>query len=112
MLTYQVHLERIEHSLPRHDNLLRLLLDGKRPYECRHLLRRFPFGKLAEALLARPRARVNNLEEELPGPRVEYEYGAVDRLGGEVALEGLVDGDTVDVGVVHKPDDLERVGGH
>ena len=41
----------------------------------------------------------------LAGARVEDEDGTVDRLGGQVTLKGLVDGDTVDVGVVDKPDD-------
>ena len=27
----QVDLERVQHTLPRHDNLLRLLLNGQRP---------------------------------------------------------------------------------
>lgn len=35
-----------------------------------------------------------------------YKDGTVDRLGGQIAFERLVDGDTVNVGVVHKPDDL------
>mmetsp|Transcript_31891 Transcript_31891/g.87333 ORF Transcript_31891/g.87333 Transcript_31891/m.87333 type:complete len:766 (-) Transcript_31891:1916-4213(-) len=104
----QVHLEWVEHALARDDDLLGLLLDGQRADERRHLLGRLPLGELAEALLARPHRRVDDLEEELAGARVEDEDGAVDGLGREVALESLVDGDAVDVGVVDKPDDLVR----
>jgi hypothetical protein len=70
------------------------------------LLGSLPLGELAETLLPGPHGGVNDLEEELPGSRVEDEDGAVDRLGRQVALEGLVDGDAIDVRVVHEPDDL------
>jgi hypothetical protein len=43
---------------------------------------------------------VDDLQEELTRARVEDEDGAVDGLGGEVAFEGLVDGDAIDIGVV------------
>jgi hypothetical protein len=46
---------------------------------------------------------VDDLEEELASAGVEDEDGAVDGLGGEVALKGLVDGHAVHIGVVHKP---------
>ena len=49
---------------------------------------------------------MNDLQEQLTGPGVEDENGAVDGLGGQVTFEGLVDGDSVDVGVVDEPDDL------
>ncbi len=72
---------------------------------------------------------MDDLEEQLPSAGVEDEDSSIDRLSGEVALEGLrgresgegegegegeggvvtvylVDGDTVDISVVHKPDDL------
>lgn len=49
---------------------------------------------------------MDDLQEELPGPGVEYEDGAVYRLGRQVSFERLVDGDAVHVGVVHEPDDL------
>ena len=71
-----------------------------------HLLGRLPLGQLSETLLSGPDGGVDDLEEELPRPRVEDEDGPVDRLGRQVALKGLVDGDAVHVGVVHKPDDL------
>ena len=49
---------------------------------------------------------MDDLEEELARSRVEDEDGAVDGLGGQVALERLVDRHAVHVGVVHEPDDL------
>jgi hypothetical protein len=52
---------------------------------------------------------VDDLEEELSRARVEDEDGAVDGLGGQVAFEGLVDCDAVDVGVVDEPDRLRLV---
>eukprot|EP00964_Phaeocystis_antarctica_P078146 scaffold48598_cov65-Phaeocystis_antarctica.AAC.1 len=102
----QVHLERVEHALARHDDLLGLLLDGQRADERGHLLGGLPLGELPQPLLARPDGGVDDLEEELAGARVEDEDGAVDGLGRQVALEGLVDGDAVDVGVIDEPDDL------
>lgn len=71
-----------------------------------HLLGRLPLGQLREALLAGPHGGVDDLQEQLAGAGVEDEDGAVDGLGGEVALEGLVDSHPVHVGVVHEPDDL------
>lgn len=71
-----------------------------------HLLSCLPFGQLTQTLLASPHAGVDDLEEELTSPGVEDEDGPIDGLGGQVALKGLVDGDTVYIGVIHKPDDL------
>jgi len=101
-----MHLERVEHALAGDDDLLGLLLDGQRPDKGSYLFGCLPFGELAKALLTGPDRGVDDLEEELACARVENEDGAVDGLGGEVALVGLVDGDAVDVGVVHEPDDL------
>jgi len=44
---------------------------------------------LSQTFLAGPHRRVDDLEEELAGPGVEDEDGAVDWLGGQVTLEGL-----------------------
>ena len=101
-----MHLQGVQHALARHDNLLGLLLHGKRADKSGNLLGRLPLRQLPQTLLSCPDGRVDDLEEELPGPRVEDEDGSVDGLGGEVALEGLVDGDAVHVRVVHEPDDL------
>lgn len=62
-----------------------------RPPARPHLLCRLPLGQLAEALLPGPHAGVDDLEEQLPRARVEDEDGAVDGLGGQVALKRLVD---------------------
>ena len=49
---------------------------------------------------------MNDLEEKLSCSRVEDEDGTVDRLGGQVTLERLVNGDTINVGVVDEQLDL------
>ena len=56
-----------------------------------HLLCRLPLRQLAEALLPRPHAGVNDLQEQLPRAWVEDEDGTIDGLGGQVALKRLVD---------------------
>ena len=71
-----------------------------------HLLSCLPLGQLTQTLLASPHAGVDDLEEELASPGVEDEDGPIDGLGGQVALKGLVDGDAVHIGVIHKPNDL------
>merc|ERR1719223_1650567 len=65
-----------------------------------------PFRQLTETLLAGPDGRVNDLEEELSSTRIENEDRAVDWLRRQVTLEGLVNRDSVDIGVIHEPDDL------
>mmetsp|Transcript_18308 Transcript_18308/g.41869 ORF Transcript_18308/g.41869 Transcript_18308/m.41869 type:complete len:304 (+) Transcript_18308:1557-2468(+) len=96
----------IKHSLPGHDNLLGLFFHRKRSNEGRDLLRRFPLGKLGKTFLAGPDAGVNNFEKELASSGIENENGTIDGFRGEISLEGFMDGDTVHVGVVDKPDDL------
>ena len=49
---------------------------------------------------------MNDLEEQLASPGVEDEDGAIDRFGGQIALECLVDSHSVHIGVIHKPNDL------
>ena len=98
-----MHLERVEHALARNDDLLGLLLDGEGADERRDLLRRLPLRQLSKALLACPDGGVDDLEEELTRSWVEDEDCAVDRLRRQVALESLVDRDTVDIRVVDKP---------
>ncbi len=71
-----------------------------------HLLSCLPLGKLPQPLLPSPHAGVDDLQEELPRAGVEDEDGSIDGLGGQIALERLVDGHPVHVGVVHEPDDL------
>ena len=48
------------------------------------------------------------LRKSWPVRGVEDEDGAVDGLGGQVALKGLVDSHAVHIGVVHKPYDLQQ----
>ena len=86
-----MHLQRIQHTLTGDDDLLGLFLYRQRTNEGRHLLGRFPLGQLAQTLLAGPHRGVDDLQEQLAGPRVEDEDGAVDRLRRQVALERLVD---------------------
>mmetsp|Transcript_12178 Transcript_12178/g.50989 ORF Transcript_12178/g.50989 Transcript_12178/m.50989 type:complete len:398 (+) Transcript_12178:2351-3544(+) len=103
-----MHLQRVEHALARHDDLLRLLFHRERSYERRNLLGGFPLGELPQTLLPRPHRGVDHLQKQLPGARVEDEDGAVDRLRRQVALERLVDRHAVHVGVVHEPNRLVR----
>lgn len=102
----EVDLEGVQHSLPRHDDLFRLLLDREGPDQGSYFLCRLPLSELAQPLLSGPHDRVDDLEEELAGPGVEDEDGSVDGFGSQVTFEGLVDGDAVHVGVVYKPDYL------
>eukprot|EP00967_Tisochrysis_lutea_P025529 scaffold29471_cov28-Tisochrysis_lutea.AAC.3 len=81
---------------------------GQRSNEGGDLLCGFPLSELAKALLPGPHRRVDDFEEELARTRIEDENSAIDGLGGEVALERLVDGDAINVGVVHEPYDLVR----
>ena len=85
-----MNLEGIQHALPGDDDLLGLFLHGEGSNECRHLFRRFPLGQLTQTFLSCPNRSVDNLEEKLTRPWVEDENGSVDRLGRQVAFEGLV----------------------
>jgi hypothetical protein len=67
----QVDLERVKHALAGHDDLLRLLFDRQRPNERGDFFGGLPLGELTETLLTRPDRRVDDLEEELAGTRVE-----------------------------------------
>ena len=73
----QVHLERVQHALTRDDDLLRLLLNRQGTHERGDFLGRLPLRELSETLLTGPNARVDDLQEELAGARVEDEDGAV-----------------------------------
>jgi hypothetical protein len=66
-----------KHALAGDNHLLRLLLDGERPNQGGDFLGRLPLGELTETLLAGPDARVDDLEEQLAGARVEDEDSAV-----------------------------------
>ena len=73
----QVNLERIQHALPRNNDLLRLLFNRQRPDEGSHFLSSLPLRQLSKTFLTSPDARVDDLQEELPEARVENEDSAV-----------------------------------
>mmetsp|Transcript_71215 Transcript_71215/g.190132 ORF Transcript_71215/g.190132 Transcript_71215/m.190132 type:complete len:287 (+) Transcript_71215:956-1816(+) len=104
----QVHLERVQHSLARDNDLLWLLLDRKRPNQRRNLLSSFPLGKLTQALLSSPDGGVDNLQEQLARARVEDEYGTIDGLRREISLKSLVNRNAIHIRVIHEPDNLVR----
>ena len=99
-------LERIQHALPGNNDLFGLFLNGQGPDQSRHLLSCLPLSQLTKTFLSGPHDGMDNLEEQLTSSRVEDEDGTVDGFGGQVTLECFVDGYSVDVGVVYKPDDL------
>lgn len=49
---------------------------------------------------------MDDLEEQLASTRIEDEDGSIDGFGGQVAFEGFMDGDSVDIGVIYEPDSL------
>lgn len=51
---------------------------------------------------------MNDLQEQLTRTGVENENGTVDGLRHQIAFEGLVCSDTIDIGIVDKPNDLVR----
>ena len=59
-------------------HLFGLLFDGQGPDQSRDFFGGLPLGQLAETLLTGPDRRVDDLQEELTGARVEDEDGAVD----------------------------------
>mmetsp|Transcript_14221 Transcript_14221/g.33094 ORF Transcript_14221/g.33094 Transcript_14221/m.33094 type:complete len:257 (+) Transcript_14221:1810-2580(+) len=103
-----MNFQGVEHTLAGDDDLFGLLLDGERADQRGNLLCRLPLGELSQALLPGPDRGVDDLEEQLPGTRVEDEDGAVDGLCRQVAFKRLVDRHAVHVGVVHEPNDLVR----
>ena len=69
--------EGIQHALSGDDDLLRLFFDWERANQRSDFFGGLPLRELTETLLTRPNARVDDLEEELAGARVEDEDGAV-----------------------------------
>ena len=49
---------------------------------------------------------MDNFQEQLACSRVEDEDGAIDRLCCQIAFKGLVDRDSVDIGIIDKQLDL------
>ena len=98
--------QRIQHSLSGDNDLFGLFLHWQTSDESSHFLCCLPLGELAQSLLTCPHTGVNNFEEELARLGIEDEDGSIDGLGGEISLKCLVDGDSVHIGVVYKPNDL------
>jgi hypothetical protein len=46
------------------------------------------------------------LQKELSRSRIENEDGTINGLSGEISFKSLMDRNTVDIGIIHKPDDL------
>jgi hypothetical protein len=57
--------------------LLRLFLDRQRTNQSGNLFGRLPFGELPKTFLAGPDTRVDDLQEQLTGSRIEDEDGSV-----------------------------------
>lgn len=102
----QVYLQRIQHTLSGNDDLFRLFFDGERSYQCSDFFGSLPLGELTKTFLTGPHRSVNDLQEELTRSRIKDEDSTVDRLCRQVSLERLVDGNSVDVGIVDEPNDL------
>lgn len=103
--------ERIQHTLTGDDNLLRLFFDRERSNEGSDFFGCLPLGELTETLLSSPNRRVNDLDERLSSSRIEDKDSSVDRLSRQISFESLVDGDTVNLSIVHEPNaEEEKVG--
>lgn len=51
---------------------------------------------------------MDDLQEQLSGTWIEDEYGSIDGFGSEISLKSLMDGNSVDIGVINEPNDLLR----
>ena len=101
-----MHFEWIQKALSRHNELLGLFFDGERTHQSGNFLGSLPLRQLSKTFLSCPNTGVNDLQEQLSGPRVENEDGAVDWLGGQIAFKCLVDGDAIDVCIIDEQLDL------
>jgi hypothetical protein len=68
---------RTQHALSSDNDLLRLFFDRQGTDQCCNLFGCLPLCELAEPLLTSPYARVNDLEEQLPRPRIEDKNSTV-----------------------------------
>ena len=68
-----MHFKRVKHAFSRHNNLLWLFFHRQTSDKGCHLLSSLPLGQLAEALLAGPHARMDDLEEQLARLWIENE---------------------------------------
>lgn len=97
-----MHLKRIKQTLSCDDELLRLFFHWQRSNERCDFLGCLPLRKLSKTLLTSPDTSVNDLEEELTSTRVKDEDRSIDWLRCQIALECLVNRDSIDVGVVNE----------
>lgn len=49
---------------------------------------------------------MDNFQEKLTCSRIEDKDGTINRFGCQITLKGLMDGDSINVGIIDKPDDL------
>jgi hypothetical protein len=77
-----VHLQWVQHTLTRDDDLFGSLLLGKRSDQRGHFLSSLPLSQLSKSLLPRPHTRMNNFQEQLPRPGIKNENRPVDRFRG------------------------------
>lgn len=49
---------------------------------------------------------MDNFKEKLTCSRIEDKDGTINRFGCQITLKGLMDGDSINVGIIDKPDDL------
>jgi hypothetical protein len=96
----------IEHSFSRNNNLLWLLLDRKTPYKSSNFFGSFPFCELPKSFLPSPDTRMNNLKEEMTTLRIEDKNGTIYRLCCKIAFECFMNGNSVHISIVNKPDNL------
>mmetsp|Transcript_39638 Transcript_39638/g.86525 ORF Transcript_39638/g.86525 Transcript_39638/m.86525 type:complete len:232 (+) Transcript_39638:1500-2195(+) len=101
-------LQRVQHALARHNDLLGLLFNRKRSNQGRSFLSSFPLCKLGQALLSRPDRSVHNLQEQLACAGIKDKNCTIHGLRRQVPFKCLVNGDTVDIRVIHEPNDLRR----
>lgn len=101
-------LQRIQHALPSDNDLFRLFLHRQRSDQGSHFLSSLPLGQLTQTLLSSPYRCVDYLEEQLSRSWIEDEDGPIDGFSCQVPLKGLVDSYSIDIGVIHKPDNLVR----
>ena len=51
---------------------------------------------------------MNDLQEQLAGSGIEYEDSTIDGFCGQVSFESFVNGHSIHVGIINKPDNLIR----
>lgn len=97
-----MNLKRIEEAFACHNQLFGLFFNRQRSDQCSDFFGSLPCGQLAKTLLTSPDTRVNDLQEQLPGLRIEDKNCPVDRLGRQIPLKRFVNSYPVNVGVVNE----------